>query len=69
MDADSLYSAGKDGRSSQNERIKTVTGMNPSHSPKQTAPSKKWSSLYVLVVVNTAVTVLALIVFARIFAA
>lgn len=43
--------------------------MNPSHSPKQTAPSKKWSSLYVLVVVNTAVTVLALVIFSRIFAA
>jgi hypothetical protein len=69
MDADSLYSAGKDGRSLQHEGLKTVTGMNPSHSPKQTALSKKWSSLYVLVVVNTAVTVLALVIFSRIFAA
>ncbi|MGB1847434.1 MAG: hypothetical protein ACPHK1_05285 [Pseudohongiellaceae bacterium] len=43
--------------------------MKPSYPHKQTAPSKKWQSLYVLVAANTALTVLALIAFSRIFTA
>lgn len=43
--------------------------MKPPHPPKHNAPSEKWDTLYVLVAVNTALTVLALLVFARIFTA
>lgn len=43
--------------------------MKKVYTPKELVPSKKWHTLYLLVVFNTALTVLALVLFTRFFAA
>ena len=46
----------------------SITSMKNLDKPKEPAPLKKWHTLYLLVVFNTALSVLALVLFTRIFA-
>ena len=45
----------------------SITSMKKLDKPKEPAPLKKWHTLYLLVVFNTALSVLALALFTRIF--